>query len=70
MTRHLRDELVGGGGAWDTRISSARFPAGFMVTLYDVLWRDSTQSRVLTADGDVSDIGLDEMTSSFTIERR
>ncbi|XXY45926.1 hypothetical protein WME91_38575 [Sorangium sp. So ce269] len=70
MIHSASNAFPGGGGAWDERISSVRVPAGFKVTLYDVLFRYSTLSRVITADANLGDHGFDDMTSSFIVERR
>ncbi|WP_438019084.1 trypsin-like serine protease [Sorangium sp. So ce315] len=59
-----------GGGAWDNRISSVRVPAAFKVTLYDLFFGYSPESRVLTADANLASHGFDDKTRSFLVERR
>ncbi|WP_437591187.1 trypsin-like serine protease [Sorangium sp. So ce1000] len=54
---------------WDQRTSSVRVPAGFKLTLYNGLWRYSTESRVLTTDANLAPNNFDDKTRSFLIER-
>ncbi|WP_437579562.1 trypsin-like serine protease [Sorangium sp. So ce887] len=54
---------------WDQRVSSVRVPSGFKVTLYDGLWRYSSESRVFTTDANLAPHGFDDKTRSFLIER-
>ncbi len=54
---------------WDQRASSVRVPSGFRVTLYDGLWRYSSEWRVFTTDANLAPQNFDDKTRSFLIER-
>ncbi|XYI01069.1 trypsin-like serine protease [Sorangium sp. So ce1128] len=54
---------------WDQRVSSVRVPPGFKLTLYNGLWRYSSESRVFTTDANLAPHNFDDKTRSFMIER-
>ncbi|WP_437613455.1 trypsin-like serine protease [Sorangium sp. So ce834] len=55
---------------WDQRVSSVRVPAGLKLTVYDGLWRYSSESRVFTTDvTNLATHNFNDKTRSFLIER-
>lgn len=53
----------------DQRVSSVRVPSGLKVTLYNGLWRYSTESRVFTTDANLAPHNFDDKTRTFLVER-
>ncbi|WP_437930183.1 trypsin-like serine protease [Sorangium sp. So ce291] len=54
---------------WDQRVSSVRVPPGFKLTLYNGLWRYSSESSVFTTDANLAPNNFDDKARSLLVER-